>query len=103
MLEKKYFLSQKFMLRVEFSKKASLEYFEIWEYIAQDNLFYANEILNKIDNSIDKILLFPFIWKEIDKWIRMIVEPNYKIKIVYKIKENSIYILSIFKYKNTWE
>jgi plasmid stabilization system protein ParE len=91
------------MLRVEFSKKASLEYFEIWEYIAKDNLFYANDVLNKIDNSIDTILEFPFIWKEIDSWIRMIVEPTYKFKIVYEVRNDCIYILSVFKYKNSWE
>jgi len=91
------------MLRVQFSKKASLEYFEIWEYIAKDNLFYSNEVLNKIDNSIDIILQFPFIWKEIDSWIRIVVEPNYKFKIVYEVRNNYIYILSIFKYKNSWE
>jgi len=91
------------MLKLKFSNKASLEYIEIWEYIAQDNLFYANDVLNKIDNSIDTIMLFPFIWKEISAWIRLIVEPNYKFKIVYQIKEDYIYILSIFKYKNSWE
>lgn len=91
------------MLRVEFSKKANLEYFEIWEYIAQDNLFYSNEVLNRIDNSINTILEFPFIWKEIDSWIRMIIEPTYRFKIVYEIRKNYIYILSVFKYKNSWE
>lgn len=30
------------MLRIEFSNKASLEYLQIWEYIALDNTFYAN-------------------------------------------------------------
>ena len=91
------------MPRVEFSKKASLEYFTIGEYIAKDNLFYANEVLNKIDKSIDTILLFPFIWNEIDLWIRMIVEPTYKFKIVYEIRKDYIYVLSVFKYKNSWE
>lgn len=91
------------MFRALFSKKSSLEYFEIWEYIALDNLFYANEVLNKIDNSINTILEFPFIWKEIDSWIRMIVEPTYKFKIVYEVRKDTIYILSVFKYKNSWE
>ncbi len=91
------------MLRVEFSKKASLEYIKIWEFIAIDNLFYANEVLNKIDSSIDTILLFPFIWKEVDSWIRIIVEPTYKFKIVYEVKTDYIYILSVFKYRNSWK
>lgn len=91
------------MLKIEFSNKASIEYLEIWEFIAKDNLFYANEVLNKIDNSIDTILEFLFIWKEIDTWIRMIVEPTYRFKIIYEIKNDYIYILSVFKYKNSWE
>lgn len=61
------------MFRVEFSKEASLEYISIWEYIAIDNLFFANEVLNKIDSSIETILMFPKIWKRIDDEVRMLV------------------------------
>ena len=91
------------MLRVEFSKEANLEYIGIWEYIASDNLFFANEVLNKIDSSIETILMFPMIWKEIENDVRLIVEPIYKYKIVYEIRVDNIYILSIFKYKNSWK
>jgi plasmid stabilization system protein ParE len=91
------------MLNVTFSIKAEFEYNEIWRYIAQDNLYYANEVLDTIDDSIDKIMLFPFIWQEIETWIRRIVDPKYKFKIIYEIKWNTIYIVSIFKYKNLWE
>lgn len=91
------------MYKIEFSNEASSEYIQIWEYIAEDNLFYAYEVLNKIDSSIDTILLFPFLWKEIEKDIRRIIEPKYKFKIVYTIRWNTIYIISIFKYKNLWE
>ena len=76
---------------------------EIWKYIAQDNLYYANEVLNKIDSSINTIANFPFIWKEMKNWLRLIVEPTYKFKIIYDIKKDFIYIISIFKYKNMWE
>ena len=91
------------MFRIKFSKEADLEYLQIWQYIAQDNLFYANEVLNKIDSSIETILQFPFIWVEIEKWLRRVIEPIYKYKIVYQIIWNIIYIVSIFKYKNMWE
>jgi plasmid stabilization system protein ParE len=91
------------MLRSEFSKEASFDYITIWEYIAKDNLFYANEVLNKIDSSIETILDFPFIWKEIENWLRIIIEPIYKYKIVYEVRKEIIYIVSIFKYKNLWE
>ncbi len=91
------------MFSLNFSKEASLEYLNIWEYIAKDNLFYVNEILNKIDSSIDTILIFPYIWKEIENWLKIIVEPIYKYKIVYEVREDIIYIVSIFKYKNILE
>jgi len=101
--EKKYSLNKKFMLRVEFSDEADNEYLEIWEYIAQDNMFYANEVLEKINSSIDIICTFPMIWKDIGKWLRLIVEPKYRYKIVYIVKNDYIFVLSIFKYKNLWE
>lgn len=91
------------MFKIEFSENANNEYLEILEYIAQDNLFYANEVLNKIDYSIEIILQYPLIWKEIENWIRYIVEPKYKYKIIYKIEKEIIFIISIFKYKNLWE
>jgi len=91
------------MYKIKFYKKAKEQYLQICEFIAQDNLFYANEVLNKIDSSIETILMFPFIWVELWKGIRKIVEPNYKYKIVYKISWDIIYIVSVFKYKNLWE
>ncbi len=67
-----------------------------------DNLFYANEVLTKIDNSINIITEFPYIWKDLD-WIkRLIVEPKYKFNIVYKIWKNTIYIVSIFREQDRW-
>ena len=91
------------MFRVEFSNKADFDYIQIWEYIADDNLFYANEVLNKIDKSIDTICEFPFIWKDMWNNVQIIVEPKYKFKIVYSVRKDYIYILSIYKYKNDWE
>jgi len=91
------------MLKVEFSNEADFEYIQIWQYIAEDNLFYANEVLNKIDSSIDTICLFPFIWRDMWNGLKLIVEPKYKYKIVYRLKKDYIYIVSVFKYKNVWE
>ena len=91
------------MYRKEFYNKAFLEYYEIWAYIWDDNPFYANKVLNSIDETINTILVFPFIWKQLNKNHRVIVEPQYKYKIVYKVEIETIYIISIFKYKNIWE
>ena len=99
----RYFLIKKLMYKIAFFDDAKADYLEIWKYIAQDNLYYANEVLNKIDSSINTIANFPFIWKEMKNWLRLIVEPTYKFKIIYDIKKDFIYIISIFKYKNMWE
>ena len=91
------------MHSVKFLKKAKEQYINIWKYIAQDNLFYANEVLDKIDHSIDTILKFPNIWTRIDDIYSKIVEPNYKFKIVYKIKKDTICIVWIYREQNTWK
>jgi hypothetical protein len=91
------------MYKIEFSNEASLEYTQIWQFISMDNLFYANEVLNKIDYTIDMIANFPFLWHILKDDIRRVIEPKYKFKIVYKIQWNYIFIISIFKYKNIWE
>ena len=90
------------MYKLKFFKKAKQQYINIWKYIAQDNLFYANEVLNRIDHSINTVLEFPNIWTKIDDIYRKIVEPNYKFKIVYKIKMDTIYIVWIYREQNSW-
>ena len=103
MQEKSYFLMLNKVYKVEFYRKAKIEYNEIWKYIAQDNLFYANEVLDHIDKSIVTICIFPLIWKDVWEWLRLIVEPKYKYNVVYRVIWEKIYIVSVFKYKNSWE
>jgi len=91
------------MYNIKFYKKASQDYINIWEYIWKDNLFYSNKVLKNIDETIETILLYPKIWREINFKYRFIVEYEYKYKIVYKIKKDTIYIVSIFKYQNIWD
>ncbi|MDD2916882.1 MAG: hypothetical protein PHH70_03505 [Candidatus Gracilibacteria bacterium] len=40
------------MYKIIFSAQAKSEYLSIGQYIARDNLFYANEVLDKIDHSV---------------------------------------------------
>jgi plasmid stabilization system protein ParE len=87
------------MLSKKFSKKAFEEYKNIWEFIAQDNLFYANKVLNNIDETINIITVFPNIWKLMNKTHRLIIEPEYKYKIIYRIIKETVFIVSISKYK----
>ena len=84
------------MYKLIFTKKVENDFIEITNFIAQDNPIYAIK-------TIDLLLIFPLVWKEIDEILREIVEPNYKYKIVYQINKNYIIILSVIKYKNSWE
>ncbi|NVP18149.1 hypothetical protein HUU51_05530 [Candidatus Gracilibacteria bacterium] len=60
-------------------------------------------MLNRIDYSINTVLEFPNIGTKIDDIYRKIVEPNYKFKIVYKIKKDTIYIVGIYREQNSWK
>ncbi len=91
------------MFRKIITNKAINDLIEIWDYIWQDNLYYASKVLKSIDEVVDTILKFPYIWKSITHWHRMIIETQYKFKIIYRISWNIIYIVSIFKYKKDFE
>jgi hypothetical protein len=45
--------------------------------------------------------IFPKQWKPLDKEksIRLVVEPTFRYRIIYKISWTTIYIVSISKYK----
>jgi plasmid stabilization system protein ParE len=90
------------MYKIIFLDEASYDYIWIWEFIALDNLFYSKEVLDKIDKSIDILSDFPLIWKDLDWVYRQIVEPNYKFKIVYKIDNETIYIVAIYREQEKW-
>ncbi len=99
---KEYCLNKKFMLRVKFSDEAELNYYEIWDYISKDNKESAIEVLNQIDKIIETISLYSLLWIDLKDGNRLIVDSKYKYKIVYRIKKDCIYIVSIFKYQNMW-
>ncbi len=91
------------MYNILYTPKSENNLKEIFSYISNDNKFYAAKVIYSIKNTIDILKIFPFSWKNIDWQHNMIVESKYKHKIIYYIKWNNIYILSIFKYQNTWE
>lgn len=66
------------MLKVKFLQNALEDYVNIGKFIAKDNLFYANEVLNKLESSINLLETFPLIWKVRKDWLREIVEPQYR-------------------------
>ena len=76
---------------------------DIYDYIAEDNLFYAQDVIDKITHSIVRLPVFPLIGTKIDTYTRYIVEPRYRYTIVYRVVEDTLYIVSIFKYKESWQ
>ncbi len=91
-----------YMYKIIYSLTAEDELATIYNYIAADNPFYAEDVLDRIRRSIDFLKQFPNIWTHIWWDIRYIVEPKYKFKIVYRYDATGIAIISIYKYRENW-
>jgi len=63
----------RFMYKIKYTNDAKINLVEIFWYISDDNSFYAAKVLTKIKSTIDILKLFPYAWKEIDSYNRMIV------------------------------
>ena len=90
------------MYEIKFTKKARENIQDIKDYISDDNPIIADKMLEKIFYTISNIAIFPNLWKEIGWNLKEFVEPNYKFRIIYKVKNEQIEIeiISIFKNKN---
>ncbi len=91
------------MFNIKYSAKASIELDEIFEYILEDNNFFAVKVINNIAKTIKNIVIFPYMWKKTWSY-REFVETKYKYRIIYKIEEEKqlIIIVSIFKNTNNF-
>jgi len=90
------------MYKVELLPKAITDIINVVDYISKDNVFYANKVQEYINKSIMLLWDFPFIWIKLNDTYRQIVEPHYKFKIVYRVLNDTIYIVSIFREQNSW-
>ncbi len=75
----------------------------IVDYIAKDNIFYANQVQDYIYKSIQLLGEYPFIWPPIDDIYRVAVESKYKFKIIYKVKWNTVLVVWIYREQNSWK
>lgn len=87
------------MFKLVYSEDVLQDIQEISSYISLDNPFQAKKVLDSIYLSIDYLLIFPYLWKEVKSWYREIVS-KHKYRIVYIVKENVVIIVSIFKYQD---
>jgi len=88
------------MYNIEFSSRALNNIDDIKEYIARDNVIIAEKVISSILNISNHLSFFPEMWqiKKLD--LREFVEPIYKYIIRYKIKNHTVYIVTIYKFKN---
>ncbi|MCK5198799.1 MAG: type II toxin-antitoxin system RelE/ParE family toxin [Spirochaetales bacterium] len=71
---------------------------EIYSFIAQDSRYYANSLINKINQSAKKLKYYPEIGRVVPEYqnveIREIIFQNYR--IIYQLTEKKIIILTVF-------
>jgi hypothetical protein len=91
------------MFKIKIQKRAIQSITKTIEFISQDNIFYSNQVQEFIYKSIKLLEEFPLLWTDIWNWYRKIVEPNYKFKIIYKIKKENIYVVWIYREQNSWK
>ena len=91
------------MRKIFFTPLAIEHLQSIYEYIAEDNQYYAEEVLQKIHHSIDFLEHFPLIWTVIEGDTRYLVEPKYRDKVIYRVYAETIEIVSISKYREKWQ
>ena len=89
------------MSKIIFTKESKFDLEEIKDYICQDNPAIAKKVIDIIINLIINLATFPKLWHSID-WtnFREIIEPMYNYNIRYKIIDEVIYIITIYKFKN---
>ncbi len=88
------------MLNLEF-QESTLEQIEgIFSFVAQDNPVSAVDVIQRIYHTIENLRVFPYLGKTDSGILREIIEPRYKFRIIYLVRDNTIYIVSIFKHQN---
>ena len=88
------------MHKVVYTSSAEANLRDIFSYIAEDNPFYAEEVLSRIEKSVLFLETFPLIGTDIGSGIRIIVEPRYRYKIFCTIRDDIVYITWMTKFQD---
>ena len=88
------------MYKIILSKEAVDNLQDIKDFISIDNVVYAEKVIDVIMTTITSLSTFPNIWKNLHwyNWLKELVEPNFQHRIIYRISDDEIEIVSIFKY-----
>ncbi len=87
------------MYKIIYTKESEDNMSDIFDYISDDNDFYAAKVLQNIKITIDILKLFPLSWAIIDENIRIIVDTKYRYSIYYTFNWKEVVILYIWKYR----
>ena len=72
---------------------------DIRKYIALDSVVISEKVISCIFETIKYLSVFPSLW--VKKWnYSHIIEPIYKYTIRYRVQDDTIYIVTIYKYQN---
>jgi addiction module RelE/StbE family toxin len=84
-------------MQIEFSNHSLDDLSDIKNFIKKDSEYYANEFIDKIFDAVFTLSDFPEIGRIVPEFnmpdVRELIFKNYR--IVYKIKDNLIYIVSV--------
>ncbi|MDP2161253.1 MAG: type II toxin-antitoxin system RelE/ParE family toxin [Flavobacterium sp.] len=85
------------MARIVWTRNASNDFHELFDYISKDSKFYAIRFSKKIIYKIELLLKFPMTGRIVPEFdnanIRELLEGNYR--IVYRVENKNIYLLRI--------
>lgn len=87
------------MYKIVYTKESENNMSDIFDYISEDNDFYAAKVLQNIKQTIDILKLFPSSWTIITQSVRIIVDTKYRYSIYYNFNWKEVVILYIWKYR----
>lgn len=89
------------MYKIEFSLVSREHMLSIRKFIAKDNPFYAEKVMESLMATCMQLSYFPRMGEEVSgEFHRMIVEPAFRYKITYLIQDKTVVIVSISKYQD---
>ena len=88
------------MHKIIYSNISKNDLNEIFLFISENSINNAEKVIHSIMKSINDLVIFPKLWKDIWWDLRLIINPRYRFKIIYQIFNQDIFIVNIYKNKN---
>lgn len=80
---------------VEFLEVAEIEIDEAYQYYEKEQKNLALRFIYEIQNTVERIKLFPKGWQSLGKNTRRALTKSFPYGIIYQIKDDSILIIAI--------